>query len=206
MKKLLVLFLLVISVNCMAQIETGLLIGGGIGNVTNTSLRLNDPGVIQTLEKSGKYSLNYQFNTTLGYRFRLYNPKHKAFFYDLDVLTGIKKIELKTSFSDETNALSEVKSSDWFCPVSLAASVNYRIMKGLYVGVGVAPTCIFASKIAFDIPVVAKVGYDIKNKIGFSLSYQHSLLKAFKTNEYDGGRFSEWNVSVYIPFTLNKLK
>lgn len=188
----------------MAQLETGLLVGGGIGNVTNASLRLNNPNVIQTIGNNGKYSLNYQFNTSLGYRFRLHDSRHKSFFYDLDAMVGIKMVEFKTSYAADENALSSMKSSSLFCPVSMSASVNYRIVKGLYIGVGFVPTCIFAPKVAFDIPVAAKIGYDIHNKIGFSLNYQYSLLKSFKTDEYEGGRYSDWCISVYIPFTLNK--
>lgn len=205
MKRIFLLLLLVISTNCMAQLETGLLVSGGFGNVVNTSLQLNNPSVVQVLKDNGRYSLGNQFNAALGYRFRLHNPKHNAFFYDFDILAGLKTIKFKTFHGDKTALLSS-SASDLFCPVSITASFNYKIVKELYIGAGVAPTAIFASKTMFDIPVIARVGYNINNKIEFAVNYQYSMPNAFKTDEYKGGRFSEWNISVYIPFTLSGRK
>lgn len=205
MKKIILLLLLVVSTNCMAQLETGLLISGGFGSVANTSLQLNNPSVVQVLKDNGRYSLDNHINAAIGYRFRLHNPRHNAFFYDFDILAGLKTMKFRTYYDGES-ALVSTSASDLFCPVSISASFNYKIVKGLYAGVGIAPTAIFASKTMFDIPAIARVGYNINNKIEFAVNYQYSMLNAFKTSEYDGGRFSEWNISVYIPFTLGGRK
>lgn len=202
MKKLFLLLFVILSANCMAQIRTGLLVGGGSGSIYNRSV---DPNVdVNTAYPLSRFSTQYQFNTSIGYRFRL-EPVQSRFFYDFDVLAGLKMIKFKQL--GDGGALISTEGSDIFPSVALAAFANYRIIQGAFVGIGVAPTCIIGpDKSMFDIPVSAKVGYNFNNKIEFSFNYQYSMLNAFKTKEYTGGRFSEWSVSVFVPFTFSGKK
>lgn len=203
MRTLFVLLLLLLSSNSYAQLETGLLLNGGIGSISNTSLRKDDMVIDQFLESGGRYKVKNLFNIAAGYRLRFNDKKINSFFYDIDFMFGVKKMEYKTLYCPNS-ALLESKASDVILPLSIGIGANYKVMNDFYVGIGITPTYYFATpKTMYDIPIKGMIGYTTK-KIGFSLNYQYSLVNTLKTKVYDGGRFSDWSVTIYIPFSLRK--
>ena len=75
-----------------------------------------------------------------------------------------------------------------------------HVMKGLHIGVGLQPTYYIWETKTFDIPVLAKVGYNL----GFAelaFSYKQGLVKNNKISPFKDSRFSNWQFSVYIPLS-----
>lgn len=87
------------------------------------------------------------------------------------------------------------------------ATVNYRIWKGLSIGLGIEPTVFFnsgklryndASKTVFDFPVLVKVGYELKN-IGFAVSYKQGFKALYDNYMLNSEKNKELQISVFVP-------
>lgn len=76
-----------------------------------------------------------------GYRFRLV-PRKGRFFYDVDALFGYSKSDYKINYlsTDNNTAYGEASGDRQNLSLSLAGTCNYRIVKGLHIGVGLQPT------------------------------------------------------------------
>lgn len=198
MKKYLLLFFLLISMSSYAQLRTGLLIGAGVGFDRNVSPNMNNSSIADRVAKGSKFYEDYKFNMQLGYRFRFENRIHTKWFYDIDPLINVKLFKSK-----EVVEGGRVEGNDANLSLALSSSVNYKIVKGLYAGVGLEPTWYVASDgKAFDIPILWKVGYNINNKIDFSVNYCLGFTNTIDTEKYKKGQVSDCNISIFIPFTL----
>ncbi|MDR1879715.1 MAG: hypothetical protein LBQ78_02130 [Tannerellaceae bacterium] len=85
MKKTLLLAVLFVCVHVSAQVEikSGLVVGSGIGALHDTRFKAS----------SGVDELAYKNpDAAIGYKFRLL-PTQKRFFYDLDILVGLKRFD-----------------------------------------------------------------------------------------------------------------
>ena len=81
---------------------------------------------------------------------------------------------------------------------SLTGMANYNIFKGLNIGLGVQPTVYIWEEKFFDIPLLAKVSYDLKYvELGFS--YKYGLTRNYKVPLFKDNRLSQWQFSIYIP-------
>lgn len=203
MKNILLLLLLLLSANGMSQLKTGLLLNGGSGNVRGVVPKMNNLDVDNILNKGGCLSVKDKWSLGLGYRFRLASPQQEKIFYDLDLLLGIKAMDFQKYQKGEGISMSS-SGTDLYFSTSVAASLNFVLIKGLYVGAGVEPSCFYLSppKAVFDIPVFAKIGYNVNDKIEFAFTYKVGLLNTIKTKEVKTGYISDWNLSVFIPFTF----
>ena len=106
---------------------------------------------------------------------------------------------------DVRSDAGRVEANDANLSLALSSSVNYKIVKGLYAGLGLEPTWYVASDgKKFDIPLLWKVGYNINNKIDISVNYRLGLYKYDRYREVQEGTNSDCNISVFIPFTLCK--
>lgn len=86
---------------------------------------------------------------------------------------------------------------------SLTGMANYNIFKGLNIGLGVQPTVYIWEEKFFDIPLLAKVSYDLKYvELGFS--YKYGLTRNYKVPLFKDNRLSQWQFSIYIPLWKNK--
>lgn len=84
MRQLILFFTLcVLSVSAYSQTESGIVASGGIGNIKT---KLNTSA--QTA--AGSYDVDYRYNLSLGYRFRLPASEASPFFYDLEAGLGMK--------------------------------------------------------------------------------------------------------------------
>ena len=133
-----------------------------------------------------------------GYRFRL-QPNKSRFFYDIDASGGYSKYEYAMNFLPKENTQYTGSSgSNVLLSFSLTGMANYNIFKGLNIGLGVQPTVYIWEKKFFDIPLLAKVSYDLKYvELGFS--YKYGLTRNYKVPLFKDNRLSQWQFSIYIP-------
>ncbi|WP_250719334.1 hypothetical protein [Bacteroides fragilis] len=107
--------------------------------------------------------------------------------------------------AEENTVYSEASGDKQNLSLSLAGTCNFQIVKGLHVGVGVQPTYYIWETRTFDIPVLAKIGYDF-GPAELAFSYKQGLVKNNKISAFKDSRFSNWQFSVYIPLSKCLLK
>ena len=202
------------------QIKSGIIVGGGKGSLSNVVF----PDEYTTLSgiyiEDLQWSYKYLFDAAIGYKFRL-EPQNKPFFYDLDLNIGLKRFNtgligtFETEIPMEDSNEEEIEyyrgnSYGHFQQIYYSFSVNptwnYRLLKGLYAGVGIEPTLYFIDSAdlsgeewKFDLPLTAKIGYDLKF-IDFSIHYKHGLFDTMDPMYLGPAKFRNWQLSVFIPF------
>jgi hypothetical protein len=191
------LFSIVHDFSASAQkFEHGLILGGGGGSLSNVKFA----GDVTSVPVS-----EYKFNIALGYKFRL-NCKTKPFFYDFDLSVGMKKHNYsiwKNAGNPGDIFIVGKSSKSPFLYTSLNTTFNYKIYKGLYAGAGVEPAIYThddPKEFLFDIPLTAKIGYDLKFA-GLSFGYKCGLLNPLKADHnITKGRMNDWQFQLFIPF------
>lgn len=193
---LVVLLFLFISCPMWSQIlkSSGIIVKVGKGEITyNTPTHIENMDTdIKNSYARGKAALEF------GYRFRL-QPNQSRFFYDIDASGGYSKYEYAMNFLPKGNTQYAGPSGyHVLLSLSLAGMVNYNIFKGLNIGLGIQPTAYMWEKRFFDIPVLAKMSYDLKYiELGFS--YKCGLTRNFKATPFKDNRLSQWQFSAYVP-------
>lgn len=196
LRSLLTLIIIFASAHCgHAQIQSGLLINGGLGTIKSTLT----PMIEEQIRTS---DVNYKYNFSLGYRFRIVPAIAPVLFIDLDANIGFKSWNSEYRRSYKEPAVYAASSTYYF--TSVTGSVNYPIYKGLSIGAGVEPTYYFRqegedSNKKFDIPVLAKAGYKF-NKFELGLTYKLGLMNTIDSKYISSGKFRDLQVSVWIPF------
>ena len=201
MKKVFLFFtcMLFISITSVsAQIaQHGLILNGGLGRVDSKS------------DKRGERwdDIEYKVGLSLGYRLRFNKPEPKSFHYDWDVNVGVKgaRVANWSRFYYEEDIISGYVGSSGgaaFHYTSIGFTANYSLIKNLSVGLGVEPTYFFKAneiKNSFDIPVVAKIAYNLKvAEVGISGKY--GPVNVFEMDYLKSGKIREVQLSVFIPF------
>ena len=198
MRKILLLLFLLASFPMWAQVikNSGIIINAGKEKISS-NLPYSIEGVATPVDMDNSY-LKGKFSMELGYRFRL-QPKQSRFFYDIDLLGGYTKSEYAVNFKSFGNTqYGERSGTNDLLSFSLAGSVNFYIFRGLNVGLGVQPTAYIWDTRFFDIPVFAKVSYDLKY-VELAFSYKCGLSKEYKISPFKSSRLSQWQFSVYVP-------
>lgn len=205
MKKFLFLSLLLFSISLSAQQlkSTGIIIGVGGGRIAS---ELPSTYAESQIDKN-RSSVDRSAVLELGYRFR-FAPTQKKFFYDLDILGGYSKTSSEVNYLPnglESYGGSSLGQRD--VSIAIGGTFNWKLIKGLHVGVGLQPTLYVweASDKIFDIPVVAKVGYDF-SFLELAFSYKQGLTKKYDLFIYGNGRLSNWQFSLYIPLSKHQKK
>lgn len=202
MKKIIILsFLLaVVSLSISAQQlkSTGIIVGAGGGHISSDL-----PGTLNglTIDKSNSF-LKRKAVLELGYRFR-FEPRKTNFFYDIDLLGGYSKSDYAISYNSTSDANYGGSNGDkYHLSVGVGATLNYKIVKGLSVGLGVQPMVYLweTSKKVFDAPIVAKIGYDF-HFFELAFAYKQGLSKTYHISDFKGARLSNWQFSIYIPLS-----
>lgn len=198
MKKLMFLLFVLISFSAHSQglKNSGFIINVGKGHVSY-DLPYSVAGVPPNIDYANSH-FKSKLALELGYRFRL-QPVKSRFFYDIDLLMGYNRMEYAVNYmpiGDTSYGGSSGKQNNY--SFSVAGAVNYNIIKGLNVGIGVQPTYYFHQAQFFDAPVFAKVGYDLKC-VELALSYKQGLTKSYKVTPFKNSRLSQWEFSVYVP-------
>jgi hypothetical protein len=184
------------------QNKSGLIIGGGGGNMT-TQLQ---PSVLTSPNE-----ISYKFNFSIGYLFRIQSAGNKLYF-DVNPNIGMhswysiygEKGGYYPNNEQNSKELSRYEVSTQFYHVSASGTVNYNVYKGLSIGVGVEPTYVFFlegenARKSFDIPPVGKISYNF-NVFELGISYKYGLMNVIKTDRIASGKFRDLQLSVFIPF------
>ena len=206
MKKTIVIFVLfVIVMTLNAQIsQHGLVLNGGLGSVNAEKIKSG--------ERRDEYS--YKFGIAAGYRIRLKKPELKSFHYDIDVTAGakyLKAISYGISGYDGFSSSRTGSTPDYFA--SIGGTVNYSFIKKLGVGVGIEPTYFLKKdlpgtylegeskerKTNFDIPIIAKIYYDLK-WVEIGISGKYGISSVLEKTHLKSGKYREIQMSVFIPF------
>lgn len=197
-RKLLLLLFLLASFPMWAQVikNSGIIINAG-----KSELFSNPPhsieGVLPPVDMSNSY-LKGKFALEFGYRFRL-QPEKSRFFYDIDLLGGYTRSDYAINFRSLNNTqFGGSTGINDLLSFSVSGSVNFNIYKGLNVGLGVQPTAYIWDTRFFDVPVFAKVSYDLKY-VELAFLYKCGLAKEYKVSPFKSSRLSQWQFSMYVP-------
>lgn len=139
MKKLILLLFLSLPVAVFGQQASkgsGIIVGIGGGHISS-----HTPSIYGDLAvDKNNSSLDQKVVMEAGYRFRLV-PRKGRFFYDVDALFGYSKSDYKINYlsTDNNTAYGEASGDQQNLSFSLAGTCNYRIVKGLHIGVGLQP-------------------------------------------------------------------
>jgi len=213
-KTSIILLFLFSSLYGYGQFKSGFIIGGGKGSISNVVFASGWPDVSLLDNVKLQQNFKYKFDATIGYKFRI-DPQNKPFFYDIDIYFGLRRFNTDWTrtgnFINDWNELiiknDSMHKQHIYHSFSLNPSCNYRLVKGLYAGFGIEPTmyCIWGNnsvyffRIKFDLPLTAKVGYDLKF-IDFSINYKHGFFDTMDYSYLEPAKFRNWQLSAFIPF------
>ena len=200
MKRILLFLFLTCSaclVTAQKQVKSGLLINGGSGTI-NPEFKL-------PLEDGIKFTeADYKMNLSLGYRFRFLNSfSVPSVFIDWDSYIGMKSWNSKYRRSFLEPPAKEISTQYYF--ISTGASLNYRLYKGLSLGVGLEPSFVFFQEgedntRKFDAPLLGKLAYDF-GFMEIGVNYKHGLTNMIKSDLINSGKFRDWQISIFIPLS-----
>ena len=203
MKKFFIIMFFIIMYTAMyGQIKSGFVFGFGTGKANNT--KYTTQGIENTSDIVNA-SVSYKYNAMLGYKFRM-TPNKKLFFYDFDIIAGIKKIESQLKiYSSNYVPLDFSTSSSIHYSFSTTMIANYTIFNTLYIGAGVEPTVYYAEYLKtakFDLPFVAKVGYSFKY-FDISLNGKLGTLNPYITKQVNKSNLLDLQFQMFIPFNTS---
>ena len=191
--------LLFITQLCISQENRhGLVLNGGLG-------KLND--VVPVHENLISEEARFKYNLGLGYKVRIYNFK-KPFFYDFDFSIGMKKCiyDYHNKIYDpdiNPDPINHYVSEDIkLYYTSFNPTINYKIYRNLFLGVGLEPTIYYKANtsIKFDSPATFKIGYDHKF-IGWAFIYKYGLFNTLDISDnISKGKMNDVAVQLFIHF------
>lgn len=194
-----VLLCIVSSIQLSAQVSSGIIAGGGIGNMDTKYQKF-----IPANKTGAKYEGDYNYDLYLGYRFRIQQAA-TPFFYDLDARFGTMSItDVSYMGVSKTSIQEKDMGNNQKYYFAIGTMANVKVFKGLSAGIGLEPTYYFAQQHRnkysprFDIPVVARIGYDFGN-FEVSLSAKYGLIRNSLKGVLDSNRREALMLSVYIP-------
>ncbi len=180
-----------------AQMQTGLLLGGGGGSLDISS------NINRSNKKTVLLTADYKVNASIGYRFRLRPFGSFRGFVDADASVGVKVWKaMHGPLSHDSYSFYTFDNYDIYF-VSVGGTFGYLVYKGLSVGAGIEPTCFLYGdakrKNTIDVPLVGKVAYNFRF-VELGVSYKYGLTNVFETKDGRFGKFRDWQVFVWIPF------
>ena len=208
MKKLLTTFITycLVAICASAQTKSGILLGGGPWGGVNTNFST------EMQAELSRYDITYKSNMMLGYRFRIPLYDIPAFM-DIDAMIGLNN--WNSAYKEKSSTPEPGDGPQYDLPYNYSAqnnyfygavgvTANYTLFNNFSAGLGVAPTYWFStsgeeSSGKFDIPLVAKIGYNLKY-FELGLSYKHGLMNSIKTDYIQSGNFRDVQLSIWIPF------
>lgn len=209
MKKFLLLFLMLSTTLFGQKVEHGVLAGATLGFPMQD--KKNSP--VPPPSDFFLYQNNLYGGGKIGYRFR-FMPAQKSFF-DLDLTAGFQSLNFSkykpnADGSDPNEGYAHFDKEDcnnFLLPIAVTGSWNYRFNEKFHAGLGVSPILYVQPHSAFDLSIMAKVGYRINKQIELGFSYQYgclNVMKHFNPAKSKGrkGHMSDLTVSVFIPFYI----
>ncbi|MDR2118277.1 MAG: hypothetical protein LBP25_01900 [Tannerellaceae bacterium] len=205
LKSILLLSLLLSSstfvTNAQTLVRSGLLLNGGTGSLSPAGATL--PGV-----PTRWTTLDYRYNLSAGYRFRLQPSLSSRWFLDLDANAGLKQWDWKDMLfaPSSTNPYDyPVKETSFrYLFISAGGTVNHPVVGGLSIGAGAEAVYYRnlkgeGTRSKFDLPLVGKIAYDF-GPVELGLQYKYGLMNAVRTDYIGSSKVRDWQVSVFIPF------
>lgn len=196
-KKIFICVLIISAMSLSAQLsQHGLVLSGGKGSVN-----------VKIDKSSANWDeIDYKSGLSIGYRFRIKKPAPQSFHYDMDVNIGIKFLK-STQYrvaTDEYDYAYYASSSSYTFLTSVGITANYSLFNKCSVGLGVEPSYYFRPnmneiKNKFDIPLVAKVAYDLK-VVEVGIVGKYGTVNLFETEYMKSGKIREIQLSLFIPF------
>ena len=197
----------------------GVLLGGGVGFTHNLEV---NPACDEYGREGFIYDDTFDYTLYLGYRFRFILPRNERIFFDTDVTFRYNKLGVHryyySEFESEMIAFKKVLRNG-HGQFTLPLSVNYRLVKGLYAGIGVEPVWDISTYspddmpffcMQFDLPVHVKVGYTISKRVDIALVYRYGFFNTINrsnkiASNYDNrayldGNLSDLSLSIFVPF------
>lgn len=196
MKKAFILLscLLLFPVLSHSQIKSGIVIGGMDSWMHKREVR---SGESPYGEKDENWK--HRFGFSIGYQFQFDLPKR--FFVDAALLYQARN--LNVAYTESFGETYE--NTKLFNSMALNGVVGYRLWKGLKIGAGIEPTLYFNTDMGynlatnkFDIPVVAKLGYDF-NCFQVDLSYKNGFKTIYRNYVVGKPQTRDLQVSIFIP-------
>ena len=221
--KYILIFTTLTLVSIQAQ-EHGFI--GGLSLTAFNEVQTNSSSLMN-YRSNGKYDTNFH----IGYLYRqLLSPKYMIDFYAL--------------IGNRTNTLRNLSGGAYMNPegvwvslpldsttyslkypyVSVGVIGSYKLWKGLRVGVGLEPTCYYASeypvskkisdtefpfyerkqyktdKLIFDVPLVIQLGYSFKY-FELSASYKKGNLSLLQDANFRSLKTHDFQFSLFVPIT-----
>ncbi len=186
-----------------AQMQTGLLMGGGIGGI------YGEKYVVSKNKSEIRYT---QPDFTLGYRFRI-RPNARKYFYDIDVFLGLKRmkhLDIRTVQGPKGIMTgSHILFRHRYYSVGLTPAWNYNFFNKWYAGTGLSPTFSMAkgrendnrlTDYIFDMPATIKVGYDFKYVDVALVCYWGLFNVSAFSDQITSATLRSLQVQVFIPF------
>ncbi|MDD2298278.1 MAG: hypothetical protein PHQ67_00950 [Fermentimonas sp.] len=208
MKKLLITITTccLITLSVSAQTKSGILFGGSPWGKVNTKFSAEMQAELT------RYEISYKSNMMLGYRFRIPHYDIPAFM-DIDAMIGLnnwnsaykeKSYTPEPGNGPQYDILYNYSAQSNYFYGAVAVTANYTLFNNFSAGLGIAPTYWFStageeSSKKIDIPLAAKIGYDLKY-FELGLTYKHGLMNSIKTYYIQSGNFRDVQLSIWIPF------
>lgn len=200
--KIMMLFSLLTISTCFSQNQSGIIFGGGLGFET-----IAQNSQHKDMKNGELFDSSYNYNFQLGYRFRFGDFPNAKLFFDIDPLIKLQTLKNKTFYlnTNEEYASVMVESHDINFQLAVSPTINYKLFKTLYIGIGIEPTWnIVTEGKAFDFPVVGRIGYSFKGKVELALTYRQGLVNTVNKNLYKKGLLSDLNIGFFIPLHTKK--
>ena len=193
-KKIFICVLIISAMSLSAQLsQHGLVLSGGKGSVN------------AKIDKSGTNwdEINYKSGLSIGYRLRIKKPAPQSFHYDMDINAGAKFWKSNRYRDDYAYDRTYMSSTRMFL-TSVGITANYSLFNKFSVGLGVEPAYYFRPnmneiKNKFDIPLVAKIAYDLK-VVEVGIAGKYGTVNLFETEYMKSGKIREIQLSLFIPF------
>lgn len=202
---LLLSFIFIISsfqtISAQIKIKSGLVLSGGISWLNLD--RSTDVPTFDGYPLFGMTNPNKKISGQAGYQFQIDLP------YKLQVETGIfgQAKFLTVNYSSKEQGANESEYNVF--GASAQGVLNYKIIKGLKLGLGIEPTLYWGNMYnnhsknsdgsKFDCPLLIRAGYDLK-KIGFAITYKNGFTNLYKNPYVYKAKDRDLLFSIFIPF------
>lgn len=196
-KSLMIILLSLVCVVVFAQewkIRSGIIAGVSINQYQEKLLP----------SSSSWYSLpDKKFSFHAGYQFQ-FQLKHR-FSVDASLLYGQKRGRMVSNYEVVPIPGYTDKFSRHY--IAMGGVINYNLIGGLKIGVGVEPTLHFRERIlvenkiqsAFDVPLVGKLAYSFKH-VDIALMYKHGTCNVARgIPDMKSARTQDFQFSIFIP-------
>lgn len=180
-----------------SQVKSGIVFSLGDSWMHKKEVGLKYPTESPWGEKDGKWKHRFSYN--IGYQFQYEFKSH--ILIDAALLYQGRRMHVSYTKS----AGNTYEKTKLFNGIALNGVVGYKLWKGLKLGIGVEPTIYFNTNMGynlednkFDIPLVAKIGYDFK-WFQLDLSYKNGFKIIYRNYAVGKPETRDLQLSIFLP-------